>query len=481
MIMLVDLGAVFWVGTQLWRTFVSQPSDDENQEQDATEQYQEQRFERFFSVPVLFVIFLANIGVLIGQGLLITGGNWGQALAPSILLGLARNGRFGTYWTMREIVLVLAALLALYAMTIKPRVRQQGPLRVVNGLLPWANLILGLALLIAITLSGHAAATSSNILVYAVLVDWLHLLAASLWVGGMMYISTIFLPSLKSMSLEKRTGTLLATIGRFSPLAITGVIIMAVSGPFNAVVHMNSLEQLITTAYGRTLIVKVLLVGGLLLTSAIHVGLFRPRLAKDYKKYSDSLETVQDEGTSESDATIRSSKEFKQLEGQVSQQTRRLTTVLRWEPLLGVAVLVCTGLLNVFAGTLTPAAIPQQQTAQQQQQPAQSKPFATTVQTTDKKYTIKLSVTPNRFGTNVFTASVLDSQGKPDTNVGVSIYTTMLDMDMGTNALNLQPDGKGSFSANGDLDMGGNWQLRVQIRTPDNTLHEAKVTLFTPY
>lgn len=483
MITLVDLGAIFWVGTQLWRTFVSQSADDENEEQDTIEQREEERFERYFSIPALLIIFLANIGVLIGQGLLITGGNLGQALSPSLLLGLARNGRFGTYWTMREIVLVLAALLALYALAVKPRVRSQAVSRVINGLLPWANLILGLALLIAITLSGHAAATSSNVLVYAVLVDWLHLLAASLWIGGMMYISTIFLPSLRGHSLEKRTGTLLATLGRFSPLAITGVIIMTVSGPFNAVVHMNSLDQLITTAYGRTLVVKVLLVGGLLLTSAIHVGLFRPRLAKDYEKYRNSLETDQDDGTSESAATVRSSKEFKQLEGQVSRQSGRLTTVLRWEPLLGVAVLVCTGLLNVFAGTLTPATTNQQQqaTQQQQQQTTQSKPFTTTVQTTDNKYTIKLSVSPNRFGTNVFTVSVLDSQGKPDTNVGVSIYTTMLDMDMGTNALNLQPDGKGSFSGSGDLDMGGNWQLRIQIRTPDNTLHEAKVKLFTPY
>jgi nitrogen fixation protein FixH len=56
----------------------------------------------------------------------------------------------------------------------------------------------------------------------------------------------------------------------------------------------------------------------------------------------------------------------------------------------------------------------------------------------------------------------------------------MLDMDMGTDTVNLQPDGKGSFTARGDLSMPGNWQIRIQIRTPENTLHEAKVKLFTP-
>jgi len=44
-----------------------------------------------------------------------------------------------------------------------------------------------------------------------------------------------------------------------------------------------------------------------------------------------------------------------------------------------------------------------------------------------------------------------------------------------------RPDGKGHFSASGDLSMGGRWQLRIQIRTPDNTLHEAKVQFVVPF
>ncbi|HZR44477.1 MAG TPA: FixH family protein, partial [Ktedonobacteraceae bacterium] len=101
--------------------------------------------------------------------------------------------------------------------------------------------------------------------------------------------------------------------------------------------------------------------------------------------------------------------------------------------------------------------------------------------TSDKLFTVKVTVSPNRFGTNVFTVTVLDSKGVQDTNVGVSIYTTMLDMDMGTDTVNLQPDGKGNFKANGDLSMGGNWQLRIEVRTPDFKLHEATVKLFTPF
>ncbi len=150
--------------------------------------------------------------------------------------------------------------------------------------------------------------------------------------------------------------------------------------------------------------------------------------------------------------------------------------ILGFEPLLGVGVLICVGLLNVFGGTLLPA------TATQPQTGGQTKPFNASIQTTDNKFTVTLNVNPNRFGTNAFTVSVIDNNTHtPTTNVGVSLYTTMLDMEMGTDSINLLPDGKGHFSANGDLSMGGHWQVRIQLRTPDNTLHEAKVDFSTPF
>ncbi len=93
-----------------------------------------------------------------------------------------------------------------------------------------------------------------------------------------------------------------------------------------------------------------------------------------------------------------------------------------------------------------------------------------------------LDVNPNLSGSNVFTVSVADiNTGAPITNVGISLYASSLDMDMGVETANLQVDGKGHFSASGDLHMEGNWQIRIQIRAPENTLHEATVKVLTPY
>jgi nitrogen fixation protein FixH len=124
----------------------------------------------------------------------------------------------------------------------------------------------------------------------------------------------------------------------------------------------------------------------------------------------------------------------------------------------------------------------QQNQPQTIQEPgSHGKPFNTTVQTTDGKFKLKLAIAPNSFGTNLFTVNVLDSNGKQDTNVGVSVYLTMLDMDMGTDTVNLQPNDKGGFGAEGDLSMPGSWQMRLQVRTLDNNLHEATLKFFAPY
>ncbi|HLX58486.1 MAG TPA: copper resistance protein CopC [Ktedonobacteraceae bacterium] len=491
-ITLVELGAVFWVGSQLWINFVLQMSSEKHPTEQTTNEQAQARFEKRFSFPTLLVILLANVGVLYGQAINLTGGNWGQALSLSLLSGLATSGRFGTFWLMREGVIALAMFISLYML-----MRQQRP-RWVNALLPLVNLLLGLMLFIAITMSSHAGAVSSNRVTFAIIDDWLHQLAAALWVGGMLYITTNYLPILKKLPLADAARSLVTVLPYFSPLAFAGVIIMSISGPFSATFHLNSWSQFINTAYGRALVVKIGLVGGLLITSAVHVFLLRPRLKKEYRKYSyaaSRLATVNkvtveveagqtvpvgqnatsNTGTEQADKQL--SQQVRLREKRLNRKTRRLISILRWEPMLGVAVLVCVGLMNVFAGTLSPIAA-----AAQQQPGAKPQPFIGALRTKDGKFTAKLEINPNLFGTNVFTVSVIDnSTGKPDTNIGVTIYTTMLDMDMGTGSINLLPDGKGHFSASGDLSMAGHWQIRLQIRTPDNTLHEVSTDITTPF
>jgi copper transport protein len=325
-----------------------------------------------------------------------------------------------------------------------------------------------------------------------------------------MYIATAYLPVLKRRAPAEQSRSLATVIPYATPLVVAGVLIMAVTGPFSATFHLSSGQQFLATAYGRALLVHIVLTGLLLLASAIQIGLLSPRLKKEQKKYAYAAQrlknlqvtgspvgaqliapseqaTAAEEGNvinrgstlqqATTAANGRETSRQNQLlaqqvrlrEGRMAKKTQQLKSVLRWQPLLGAGILVCAGLMNVFVGTLAPvttSAAPA----------AKNSSFNTTVKTTDKKFTITLNINPDRFGSNVFTATVTDNAtGQPATNVGVSLDNTMLDMDMGTDTLTLQPDGKGHFSAAGDLSMPGDWQVRIIIHTPDGALHEATV------
>ncbi|HLJ33270.1 MAG TPA: CopD family protein [Ktedonobacteraceae bacterium] len=466
MITLVEITAIFWVGAQFWLMFVLQLAHENNKDVDTNVQVINQkvqrRFERVWAVPTLLVLLLANIGIIVGQILSVTG-QWSSAFSPQLLWQLATGGNFGTFWSLREISIIIALLLALYVLLFKERPQA------INNVLPSVNLLLGAILFIAMSISGHASVVTDNFQTYAVIVDWFHLVAAALWVGSMMYIATTYLPVLQRRSLPEQVYSLITTLPYYARLAIVGIVILAVTGIFSAQVHLTASQQLLDTAYGRTLIVKSVLVVVLLITSISHLFFLRPRLAKEYNKYLFAKERIQ----------FHQVNQVKLREERLTQHKQRLTTILRWEPLLGVAILLCVGLMSVFGGTLSATT-----TGQQPQQPTTSKSstYNATVQTTDNKFTVKLNVNPNRFGTNVFTVTVVDnSTGKATTSVSVSLFTTMLDMDMGTDSVALQANGKGEFSASGNLSMGGNWEIRIAIHTPDGTLHEARIKLFTPF
>lgn len=51
----------------------------------------------------------------------------------------------------------------------------------------------------------------------------------------------------------------------------------------------------------------------------------------------------------------------------------------------------------------------------------------------------------------------------------------MLDMDMGTTTLPLQEQQNGMYSTQGDLSMGGRWEISIELREFGTPLHKAQV------
>jgi hypothetical protein len=146
-----------------------------------------------------------------------------------------------------------------------------------------------------------------------------------------------------------------------------------------------------------------------------------------------------------------------------------LSSKIGWLVLLAV----CVGFLLAACGTGGSTATPAGSTP--------TAAFHTSAKTSDGMFSLQFSVTPNSFGSNAFAVSVEDATNqKPVTDLTVQLTTTMLDMNMGTDSVLLQSNGNGHYSAQGQLAMSGNWEIGIEIRTPDKTLHETMVKLYTP-
>ena len=135
--------------------------------------------------------------------------------------------------------------------------------------LRWPALALALLLVSGLSLSGHQA-TEPNATPLAELADWLHLVAASIWVGGVASLAFLVWPLAPSL---RRAAFL-----RFARLAIVLVAVMVLAGAYLAVVRLPAFSDLWTTEYGRFLLLKSAMVGFALSWGAVHHVFVRPRL-----------------------------------------------------------------------------------------------------------------------------------------------------------------------------------------------------------
>lgn len=186
------------------------------------------------------------------------------SLAVSLLFGLAMT-QSGWAWLLATAVL-FGVSLALAGLA--HRQKTGGMERRV-----WRTLLLlALLLLLTFSLGSHAGAVPGR--VWASLVDYLHLLAAATWMGGLILLAGLVWPV---RGMEPARWQLLPLIRRFSYVAGLAVLGLAASGLFSSLVQLPTLANLLGTPYGRVLLLKLLLVGLAMLVAWVNNRLVHRR------------------------------------------------------------------------------------------------------------------------------------------------------------------------------------------------------------
>jgi methionine-rich copper-binding protein CopC/putative copper export protein len=505
-----------WVGGLIWETWIAGPTISRDPDLATAAQASAQRF-RALAPTVLGLLVVADVAVVLGQAAAVAG-DWSGTISPTYLRAVLFGSRYGAFWWLRQIV----ALVALYLTGVAGR-REWASARaiqnagenetreVASGAIPdwrrelvatlrgvgklpsrlvagwrarsWlgqVELLLAALLVLAFALTGHAAAVSADRFPFAFSVDLLHLLANCAWLGGLFYISLVFVPALGKLAPRGRMRALAIGLPEFGVVAILSATLLAATGSLNATVRMTSFGQLLTTTYGLTLVIKILLFLLMAAISVYHAFWLRPRLASALV-----AEGVAAPETVTASVAVASSGVSSDLSGGqestnqgvaqagnggspggVSTGIRtlgeRLEDWLRREAFTGVGVLLCAALLGAFAGSLATAPAPIAG--------ASSGAYVNTQPAGD--YSVTLKVAPAKFGANTFLVTLKDKDGKPVDGASVLLQTTMLDMEMGTQSLQLQPigaDSPGTYGGQADLDMGGDWGLAVKVIPPGAT------------
>lgn len=196
-----------------------------------------------------------------------------------------------------RLALVVALGVVAVARTLRPRIAASA-------------LVLALG---AVALSGHAAGAAPRVPV--VLNDWMHLLSASVWLGGIATLVIVWWPQLRRGPRELRVAVARDVLPGFGRLALVAFGVVVVTGLINLVVQLGSLDALWRTGYGQVLLVKIALVGVIAVSSAVHAFRLRPRILS---------------------ATAPRGSE------------RRHWALLRSEPVVGVGVVAVVALLVAF-------------------------------------------------------------------------------------------------------------------------------------
>jgi copper transport protein len=339
-----------------------------------------------------------------------------SAWSIGALLPLMRTSAFGRGYLDLELLLVLFGVAAAVALWLD---RPQRARRSVAELLALGGAVLSAgAVLLAPGAAGHAAQTSPRVLALAL--DWLHLVAGSLWLGGLVGLIVL----IGSLPAAQRLRGLAVCVPRFSNVAFVSVVALLGSGVWASVLHLPTFASLWQTSYGQAIIVKAALLLGAMLIASVNLLRTRPALA-------------------------------------LTDPPPRMAVLLR--RLVGGEVVIVVAIVAV-AAVLSSLAPPSKALAAIGSASGKVGPGPVTKVVLESGYRLEFHVTPNRAAVPNDFAVRITHDGAAVRGAQVTVTFAMLDMEMPQQSYALAESSPGFYRrASPALVMVGHWGLSFEI------------------
>lgn len=101
-------------------------------------------------------------------------------------------------------------------------------------------------------------------------VDSLHVLAMSVWLGGLAALLAAVPAATRRLGATDANRLLASVVMRFSAMALAAVIVLVGTGVVQALEHVGSWSALTATGYGRAVLVKIALTLALVCLGAVN-------------------------------------------------------------------------------------------------------------------------------------------------------------------------------------------------------------------
>ena len=192
------------------------------------------------------------------------------SIDPGTIINVLLGTRFGIVWLVRM------ALFCLLAVVMWADFRDGFGSNSAGLLI--TELFLSVALLTMMAAAGHASAAEGVTLFIQLVMDGLHLLAAGVWLGGLIPLAIFF--SRAKAAPEPSTLIIAQQItARFSRLGFASVALLVVTGLFNAWYLVGGIPPLLGTTYGYLLLAKLAILILLMGLAGRNRWRLKPRLA----------------------------------------------------------------------------------------------------------------------------------------------------------------------------------------------------------
>ena len=331
--------------------------------------------------------------------------------SPIDVIGTA----FGTTWLIRMIITII--LLGIWFwMERKPRLTPKKHIPMLAA---------SLVLIFTTTMMGHGAATE---LTAPIILDYVHNLLASVWIGGVIFFGFVLLPVLAGLDATQKARITLAILPRYSGMITIAIGILIITGPTLLWFLDSDVASLTNSTYGSLIIAKIMLA-----IVMIGFGVF----------YQFKIQ-------SQAERNLKSGNTF---------TFNKLSKPLRAEAMVGIALL---GVVALLVNSSLPAG--EVQTADAQ---SIALGFSSTLFSEQAKFDI--SIIPVGVGPNTISVLVSTISGEPLQDISsVKIKVSNPQRNVAPIEIPITElksnDGTTRFEGDTTFGFGGTWQIEVEAQ-----------------